>query len=276
MGTLEAVVLAIIQGLTEFLPVSSSGHLALGHWLFGMGGEEVDLPLEFVLFVHFGTLIAVVIYYRSDLAEIIRDVFRPRRDVAAGEECGWGRRLLLLLVVATLPAALGVVLEGYVERLLNTPWAVGVALLVTGTALLAGERLGRRVKAPADTTPRDALLVGFAQLAAITPGISRSGATIAAGLGVGFKRAWSARFAFLMSVPAILAGTLFKLGDLAEQGASGMLGLYLLCGAIAAVTGYVAIWLVIGAVQSRNLKWFAAYCCVVGLLAAIADLSGLA
>jgi len=275
MSALEAITLAIVQGFTEFLPVSSSGHLALAHWLFGLSGEGEALPLEFVVLVHFGTLVAVVVYYWSDLAEIVRDVFRPRRDVADGEACGWGRRLLILLVVATIPAVFAVLVEDQVEYVMNVPWAVGCALLVTGTALLASERLGRRVKADRETTALDALLVGIAQMAAIIPGISRSGSTIAAGLGVGFKREWSARFAFLMSVPAIFGGTIFKLKDLIEQGAGGMLGLYSICFVVSAVTGYVAIRLVIGAVQSQNLKWFAAYCYAIGLLAIIADLSNL-
>lgn len=270
MSTFEAIALAVIQGLTEFLPVSSSGHLALGHWLLG---AQEELPLEFVVLVHCGTLVAVVVYYWSDLAEIVQDVFRPQRETDDGEVCGWGRRLLLLLVVATLPAIIGVLFEDRVEQLMNTPWAVGCALLVTGTALIVSERVGRRVKADRDTTATDALIVGVAQVAAITPGISRSGSTIAAGLGVGFKREWSARFAFLMSIPAILGGTVYKAKELIEQGAGGAMGLYLLCFAIAAVTGYVAIKLVIGAVQSQNLKWFAAYCYLVGLLAIIADLS---
>ncbi|NLO07100.1 MAG: undecaprenyl-diphosphate phosphatase [candidate division WS1 bacterium] len=275
MGAVEAIVLAVVQGLTEFLPVSSSGHLALGHWLLGLGAEETELPLAFVVFVHFGTLMAVVVYYWSDLAEIVRDVFRPNRAEGEGETCGWGRRLLILLVVATLPAILAVLVEDQIETLLNLPWAVGVALLITGTALIVSERLGRRVKADRETKPLDALLVGFAQMAAVVPGISRSGSTIAAGLGVGFKRDWAARFAFLMSVPAILGGTIFKLKDLIEAGGDGALGLYLLCGLISAVTGYVAIRLVIGAVQTSNLKWFAIYCYVVGVAAIIADVAGL-
>ncbi len=273
MSAVEAIVLAIIQGLTEFLPVSSSGHLALGHWLFRLSGETQNLPVEFVVLVHFGTLVAVVVYYRSDLAEIVRDLVRPGREPEAGETCGWGRRLLLLLVVATLPALLAIPLEDHIEALLNTPWAVGCALLLTGTALIVSERLGRRAKADRETTLLDAVLTGFAQLAAVVPGISRSGSTIAAGLGLGFKREWSARFAFLMSVPAIFGGTVFKLRDLIEQGTGGAWGLYLACGVIAALTGYAAIRLVIGAVQSRNLKWFAVYCYLIGLLAIIADLS---
>jgi undecaprenyl-diphosphatase len=275
MSTLEAISLAIIQGLTEFLPVSSSGHLALGHWLFGLQGEGEALPLEFVVLVHFGTLVAVVIYYWSDLAEIVRDVFAPRRDAGEGETCGWGRRLLILLVVATLPAVVGVIFEDRVEQLMNTPWAVGIALLITGTALIVSERMGKRIKSDRETTTIDALLVGIAQVMAIVPGISRSGSTIAAGLGVGFKREWSARFAFLMSIPAILGGTVYKLKDLIEQGASGAMGLYLICFVVAAGTGYIAIKLVIGAVQSDNLKYFAAYCYTIGLLAIIVDLTNI-
>lgn len=272
MSTIEAIVLAVIQGLTEFLPVSSSGHLALGHWLFGLDGSKEALPLEFVVLVHFGTLVAVVVYYWSDLAEIVRDVFKPAREAGDGEVCGWGRRLLILLVVATVPAVFAVLVEEQVEYLINLPWAVGCALLVTGTALLVSERMGRRVKEDRDTTTIDALLVGIAQVAAIIPGISRSGSTIAAGLGVGFKREWSARFAFLMSVPAILGGTVYKLKDLIAQGAGGQTGLYLLCFVISAATGYLAIRLVIGAVQSQNLKWFAVYCYTIGLLAIVVDL----
>ncbi|HCA48062.1 MAG TPA: undecaprenyl-diphosphate phosphatase [Armatimonadetes bacterium] len=271
MSALEAITLAIIQGLTEFLPVSSSGHLALGHWLLG---AREELPLEFVVLVHLGTLAAVVCYYRCDLLEILRDVFRPSRDAGEGESCGWGRRLLILLVVATLPAVVAVLFEEQVEALMNLPWAVGCALLVTGTALLISERLGRRLKSDRQTTAVDALLVGVAQAVAVVPGISRSGSTISAGLAVGFEREWAARFAFLMSVPAILGGTVFKLKDLIEQGAGGGLGLYAVCLVVSAVTGYLAIRLVIGAVQSRNLKWFAVYCYAMGLLAIAADLSG--
>jgi len=157
---------------------------------------------------------------------------------------------------------------------MNLPWAVGCALLVTGTALLISERLGRRLKSDRQTTAVDALLVGVAQAVAVVPGISRSGSTISAGLAVGFEREWAARFAFLMSVPAILGGTVFKLKDLIEQGAGGGLGLYAVCLVVSAVTGYLAIRLVIGAVQSRNLKWFAVYCYAMGLLAIAADLSG--
>ncbi len=271
MSALEAITLAIIQGLTEFLPVSSSGHLALGHWLFG---AREELPLEFVVLVHLGTLAAVIYYYRLDLLEILRDIFRPGRTPGEGEACGWGRRLLILLVVATAPAVIAVIFEDQVEMLINLPWAVGCALLVTGTALIVSERLGRRVKADRETSALDALLVGLAQMVAVVPGISRSGSTISAGLALGFEREWAARFAFLMSVPAILGGTVFKLKDLIEQGAGGNMGLYALCLIISAVTGYVAIRLVIGAVQSQNLRWFAVYCYVIGLLAIAVDLSG--
>lgn len=276
MSMFDAVVLSIIQGLTEFIPVSSSGHLALGHWLLGIGAETEDmLPLEFVVLVHAGTLLAVVVHYRSDLLMMIRDLFRPDLAEDEAEGCPWGRRLILLLVVATLPAILAVLFEDHVEQLMNTPWAVGVALLVTGTALLVSERLGKLVKPERSTTPLDALLVGVAQTVAIFPGISRSGSTISAGLGLGFHREWATRFAFLMSVPAILGGTLYKLKDLIEQGMAGDFWIYTVSFVVSAVTGYFAIRVVIAAVQSRNLKWIAVYCYAVGLIAIIASLSGL-
>lgn len=276
MSTFDAIILSIIQGLTEFIPVSSSGHLALGHWLLGIGAESEDLlPLEFVILVHVGTLFAVVFHYRDDLLTIIKDVFAPRRVEGDAEACGWGRRLLILLVIATLPAIIAVIFEERIEQLMNTPWAVGVALLFTGTALLVSERVGKLVKSDRDTRALDALLVGVAQTIAVIPGISRSGSTIAAGLGVGFKREWAARFAFLMSIPAILGGTIFKLKDLVEQGAAGDLGLYMICLVVSAVTGYFAIRVVIRAVQSSNLKWFAVYCYVVGSIAIALNLSGI-
>lgn len=275
MSTLDAIILSIIQGLTEFIPVSSSGHLALGYWLLGIGAEtEEMLPLDFVVLVHLGTLFAVVYYYRDDLLEIIRDVFAPGRVAGEGEVCGWGRRLLILLVVATLPAIIAVLFEERIEMLFNTPWAVGAALLVTGTALIVSEQVGKLVKSEGETRATDALLIGFAQMAAVMPGISRSGSTIAAGLGVGLKREWAARFAFLMSIPAIIGGTVFKARDLIAQGMAGDFGLYLICLVVSAITGYIAIRIVIGAVKSKNLKWFAVYCYLVGSLAIVLDLSG--
>lgn len=273
MGTAEAIGLAVLQGLTEFLPVSSSGHLALAHWLVGSGhGEAEALPLEYVVLVHFGTLLAVIVYYWRDLGKILRDVFAPGAQAEGRRPRGWGRKLGALLIVATVPAGMvGYAAADYVEGLFNIPWLVGIALLVTGTALLISERVGSREKGDNSTTWLDAWLVGCAQSVALIPGISRSGVTIAAGLAVGFRRGWAPRFAFLMSVPVILGGSAFELRELIAQGGSGDLALYSLCGLISAMTGYVAIRMVIGVVQAGNLKYFAAYCYLVGALAIVAS-----
>ncbi len=277
MEPIEAIVLAVIQGLTEFLPVSSSGHLALAHWLLGGRAPiHTELPLEYVVLVHFGTLLAVVLYYAEDFAVILRDIFRGRGSGEGRRPRGWGRKVGWLLVVATVPAAVvGVLFKGYVEALFNVPWVVGISLLITGTILLVGERVGQRNKSETETTLLDAFVVGVGQAVAIVPGISRSGSTIATGLGVGLTPEWSPRFAFLMSVPIILGGTVYEVRDLLAHGAVQNLALYSLCGLISAVFGYLAIRLVINAVRAGNLKYFAAYCYMVGILAIVVDVYGL-
>jgi len=277
MGAIEAIVLAVLQGLTEFLPVSSSGHLALAHWLAGYGGaEREELPLEYVVVVHFGTLLAVLVYYREDFAEIFRDICRRRGCAEGRRPEGWGRKLAWLLIFATVPAAvLGLLCKGYVEALFNIPWVVGISLLVTATVLLVAERAKRHDKSDAETRPLDAFVVGTAQAVGIVPGISRSGSTIAAGLLMGLTQEWAPRFAFLMSAPIILGGTIYEVGDLLARGDVQNLALYSLCGLISAVFGYLAIRLVIDAVRAGNLKYFAAYCYVVGILAIVVNASGL-
>ena len=276
MGTLEAIGLAVLQGLTEFLPVSSSGHLALGHWLFEAGnGEVAELPLAFVVMVHFGTLLAVVAYYRSDLLRILRDIFAPQSE--PGRRPGWwGRRLALLLIIATIPGAVG----GYlfaesIDTLINTPWAVGIALMITATALLVSERVAAHDKRDEDTGLGDAIVVGLAQMVALVPGISRSGSCIAAGLVRGFSQDWAPRFAFLLSVPVILGGTLFTLKDMVGGEGGSSLPLYGICALVSAVTGYLAIVWVIGWVRAGNLKYFAIYCYAIGLAAIIVSAGGL-
>lgn len=277
MQTAEAVALAILQGLTEFLPVSSSGHLALGHWLLGLGGQDEDaLPLSFVVMVHFGTLLAVLVYYRSDLWQMLRSLLPARCCGLGRTEQVQGRRTVLLLLIATVPGAVaGYLFEDRVEQLINTPWAVGVALLVTGTALLAAEGLGEAQRGEQDTTVADAVLVGLAQMCALVPGISRSGSCLAAGLACGFSRQWAPRFAFLMSVPVIAGGTVFKVSDLIAEGGAGQLGLYTLCALVSALTGYLAILWVLRWVRAGYLRYFAIYCYLVGLAAILGGAAGL-
>ncbi len=277
MGIVEAIGLAIVQGLTEFLPVSSSGHLALGHWLFQAGSaEHTELPLSYVVMVHFGTLLAVLAHYWRDFARMLRDIVGAGSDDEGRAPAGWGRRLALLLIIATVPGAVGgLLLEDTLDKLIDIPWVVGVALLLTATALLVSERRAAQNRSERDTTFADTILVGLAQMAALVPGISRSGSCIAAGLGRGFDREWAPRFAFLMSVPVILGGTVFKLADMLSEGSTEELGLYGVCALVSAVTGYLAIRWVLNWVRKGNLRYFAAYCYVVGLVAIVVNTSGL-
>jgi undecaprenyl-diphosphatase len=245
-----ALALGVVQGLTEFLPVSSSGHLVVGAHLL----EFVTPSLLFDVLLHVGTLLPVVWYYRADLWAVLVTVGRLGRT-PIGEQ--WrnerGLRLLVAVAIGTLPTAvMGATLNDLFERLFSSPRAVGVAFLVTGGILMlsrlgAGGKRGEGPE-PADShlslTPLRALLVGVAQGCAITPGISRSGTTITACLLLGIERTMAARFSFLLSIPAILGAVALHLREV--QGTEGELwGVYLAGTLLAAATGYLALrWLV--------------------------------
>ncbi len=267
MSWLTAVILGAVQGATEFLPISSSGHLVIFSRLRGCA----ELPLAFVVITHFGTLLAVVAYYRSDFADMIRSLaVWSSADPEQHQQLHQSRRLVGLLVLGTIPAALaGMLLEDYVAQLFNSLLVVGIALVITGLILLAVNWLSGR-KERDSTTLVDALLIGVAQAVALVPGISRSGCTIAAGLGRGLHRDWAPRFAFLLSAPVILGGTVFEAIRLVQNPISSQqLGIYLLGGLVAAVAGYFAVHLVVKAVRQGNLIYFSAYCIVVGIATAL-------
>ncbi len=267
MSWLTAVILGAVQGATEFLPISSSGHLVIFSRLCGCA----ELPLAFVVITHFGTLLAVVAYYRRDFADMVRSLaVWSSADPEQHEQLKQSRRLVGLLVLGTIPAALaGMLLEDYVAQLFNSLLVVGIALVITGLILLAVNWLSGR-KERDSTTLVDALLIGVAQAVALVPGISRSGLTIAAGLGRGLHRDWAPRFAFLLSAPVILGGTALEVGRLIGQPAPPTeLWAYLWGGLVAAVAGYFAVHLVVKAVRQGNLIYFSAYCMVVGIVTAL-------
>ena len=269
-GTLtgfQAAVLGIVQGLTEFVPISSSAHLVIVPFLLRWPVPD----LAFDAAVHIGTALAVVAYFARDLANVIGGAVRvaTRRD----REGDRGRaRLIGLLAVGTIPAAVaGLLAEGLFEDLFTTSadvirigaLIVGLFLLVTAGLLLAGEgvlarRCGRGRLLP-EVTWRDAVIVGLFQAAAIAPGISRSGATIAAGLFVGLAREPAARFSFLLSLPAIAGAAIVSLPDV-PPGAD--LGPLVLGGAVAAVAGFAAIAFLLRYLRTRTMRPFAVYCVV--------------
>lgn len=266
---LEALVLGIVQGMTEYLPISSSGHLVIAQHLFGL--EEPALFFDIVL--HLGTLLAVAGYYWRDLVELTRESLAALRDLAAGQP--WrltlrarpGFRFVLLILVGTLPTAvIGLVFEDSFERMFGSVRIVGSMLMVTGTVLLL-TRMSRGGGRDADGMRwRDALLIGAVQGLAITPGLSRSGITISTALLAGIERETAARYSFLLSMPSILGALMLRF-----SGANDGVGLLaLVVGfAAAALTGYLCLALLVQMVKKGRLSWFAPYCFALGLLALV-------
>jgi undecaprenyl-diphosphatase len=263
MTFFHALFLGILQGLTEFLPVSSSGHLVLLQQLFGLH----EPALVFDIFVHVATLGVVLILYRQDVWMLIAAWLGPIVPCAAlrqeGERAA-ARRLGLLVLLANVPTALcGILFAPVFERLFATPWAVGIALCVTGLILWRLRVVAISEGEVARLGVGQALLLGCVQGLAIVPGISRSGSTIATALFCGTPRALAARFSFLMAVPAIFGAALLKASALSTLSA-GHVGL-LLTGMLSAfVVGYLALRLLLHVVTQGTLWRFALYCWLVG------------
>jgi undecaprenyl-diphosphatase len=264
MTWLQAVVLGIVQGLSEYLPISSSAHLVLVPWLLGWRIDE-RIAFPFDVLVQWGTLIPVLAYFRRELLEILRGWWEGARNgspfgTPAGRLGGW-------VIVATFPAvAAGLLFKKPVEAVFLQPALTGALLSGTAVLLWLGERFGRRERDLERMTLGDALVIGLAQALALLPGISRSGATIAAGLGRGLRRSEAARFSFLLSVPALLGAGLVALKDLYAIGMPLQALGPILTGALAAaLSGYMAIWGLMRLVRRRSLMPFSLYCLLVSL-----------
>lgn len=253
---LDAAIWGLIQGLTEFLPVSSSGHLVLVPAFLAKVGIDVGNPdLAVTAVLHLGTLLAVLAYYRQDILGVLQSPAAPH-----------SRRLLLLVTVGTIPALIGLPLRGPLGDFEENPTLVGGALIVTGIILAIGSRKAglRRLD---EGTWKDAVGVGLAQALALVPGISRSGSTITAGLLRGFDREEAARFSFLLAIPAIAGGGLLSLLDVADTNVD--LGAVLVGAIVAAVSGYAAIAFLIRLLISRGFGLFVGYCVTVGMVAVV-------
>jgi len=272
MTLLQAIVLGIVQGLTELLPVSSSGHLAIVPRLFGWD----DTPIGFAVAVHLGTLCAVLVYFRNRIMRILRGVWWRIRanapsDIEARDAVAQTRYAWMVILSMTPAVVAAVLFEDVVERTFGDTRAVGGFLIVTAVILWASERSSKRTKS-SGTGRRlvswvDALAMGLAQAFALFPGLSRSGATIGAGLLRGLTPVAAVRFAFLMSIPVIFGGGLYEALKAARNGFGDVDVLLYLIGAIAAaLSTWVAIVLVFRAVRRGKLVWFSVYCGLVGLL----------
>ncbi|MFP3903899.1 MAG: undecaprenyl-diphosphate phosphatase [Armatimonadota bacterium] len=282
MDFLQAVILAIIQGATEFLPVSSSGHLVIVPELLGWKSA----PLCYIIILHFGTLAAVVAYYWYDLVAIATDIFAPQpagkgdsEDDATVLGNTSGRHLAILILISTIPAAVvGFLLEDFFDNLVSEggPIPAAVALLVTAGILFAADRAGGE-STPRDLDGLDALYIGIAQAFAIIPGISRSGACVAASLWRGLTDGWAPRFAFLMSIPPIAGAFGLAIAGLADDQPDWFtqLPVYITGFVVAAAVGYLAIIAVVKTVkQGKLFVRFGIYCIALSLFSITASLLG--
>ena len=278
MSYLQAIFLGLVQGIAEFLPISSSGHLLLFQTFFQMENYE-ETHMLFSVLLHFGTLVAVCVYYWRDILEMIREFFRGVKSLVkpASEKDSVppppARRLVMLIVVATLPLFLILPVKKLMESVFYNNIAVSIALLVTGCLLFFSDRLARGRKSAKNATVLDAILVGVAQAIGTIPGISRSGITISAGLMRGFDRKFAVRFSFLMSLPAVLGATILEVADAVGTGVdSGLIPMYAVGVVVSGVVGYFAIRLVNLLSDKGKFGMFSYYCWVVGLGSLIAGL----
>ncbi len=265
MNILQAIVLGIVQGLTEFLPISSSAHLVIVPFLLGWHFPE-DQSFVFNVLVQMGTLLAVIIYFWHDLVEIIvafvQGIIHLKPFETSESRLGW------LLILATIPAgALGFLLQKSVEAAFTSPLMTGFFLLLTAALLVLAEIIGKRTRSLRDLNWKDALWIGFAQVISIFPGVSRSGSTIAGGMTRNLDRELSARFAFLMSIPIMLAaGGLSLFDTFKTPGLSSFLPIVAVGFIAAAIVGYLSIRWLLRFLTHRPLYVFAVYCTLAGVI----------
>lgn len=269
MTTFQAIILGLIQGLAEFLPISSSGHLALAQHFFGINSDSV---LIFAVLLHVGTLISVFIVYWKDILGLIYEFFGTFADLVKTKRFDVNknatRRMCWLIIVATVPTAvIGFLFDEKFEKLYSNVLAIGICLVITGCILFAAEKWGKNLYGIKNTKFKHAITVGILQGCAIAPGISRSGSTIVGGLACGLKREWAVRFAFLVSIPPILGSVILELPDaLAAGTVDSSLTVPILAGVIvSAVSGLIAIKGMIRLVSGKKLSYFSYYTWILGI-----------
>ncbi len=254
--------LAVVQGLTEFLPVSSSGHLALIQNAFALN-KRIILPVT--VYLHIGTLLSLIVYFRNELDRIVRSLLQSEPE---------GRRLLLLIILSNaITVAVAFPLNALVEKAFATPPIIALFLIVTGLLLIIAEiRKTQRNRSDAAITVGQAVVVGLAQGLAAFAGLSRSGATIATGLLIGIPRHQAGRFSFLISIPAILGANLLEAKDIGAVRTP--VSFLAAAGVTAFVVGYLAIHWTLQAVRKAKLHWFSLYCFFIGGLTIFLSMTG--
>lgn len=289
MSLLESIFLGIIQGLAEFLPISSSGHLAIFEKIFGM--EEATISFD--IFLHLGTLIAVFAVYWKDILRLIVDgcgllvdagfnCVEFARAKKNAEEPQYRRvistsyrKFALLVIVSTIPTGIiGIIGKDIVDSASDTLLIPGICLLVTAVLLLIADNVPDGMKTPKKTTMKDAIFIGICQGIATLPGLSRSGTTITAGLLCGLRKDFVVKYSFLMSIPAILGAVVLEIPDMGSDLASTGAGCYIAGIVCSAVVGYICIKTMLVVVKNKKFKYFSYYCALVGVIAIVAWLAG--
>ena len=269
MTFLSSFLLGLVQGIAEFLPISSSGHLAIAQNLLGMS-DAGTVPEFFDVLLHLGTLVAVFVAYWADIKDMVLEFFRGAGDLihhSTPNPVPPARRLILLIILGTLPLFVVLPVKDAVQGLSNSMAFSGAALIVTGVLLFVSDRVKKGRKNERTATWLDVLIVGIGQAIATMPGISRSGMTITTGCFVGFERKFAVRFSFLLSIPAVLGANILSLADAAKAGINwAEVPVYLVGVVTAAVVGYLCIRLLRFIADRGKFGAFAYYCWAVGVL----------
>ena len=269
MTFLSSFLLGLVQGIAEFLPISSSGHLAIAQNLLGMS-DAGTVPEFFDVLLHLGTLVAVFVASWADIKDMVLEFFRGAGDLihhSTPNPVPPARRLILLIILGTLPLFVVLPVKDAVQSLSNSMVFIGAALIVTGVLLFVSDRVKKGRKNERTATWLDVLIVGLGQAIATMPGISRSGMTITTGCFVGFERKFAVRFSFLLSIPAVLGANILSLADAAKAGINwAEVPVYLVGVVTAAVVGYLCIRLLRFIADRGKFGAFAYYCWAVGVL----------
>lgn len=275
MRLLDAILLGLVQGLAEFLPISSSGHLSVFQNFFGLSTSGTD-NLFFDVLLHLGTLSAVFVAYWGEIKAMVLEFFSMvgLRKLPKGQKPDrLSRRLIFFIILGTLPLFVVLPVKDLVDGLYSNTIFIGFAFLLTGTLLFVSDRMSRGNKDLKSATLADVLLVGCAQAIAVVPGLSRSGSTVAAGMARGFSREFAVKFSFLLSIPAVLGANLLSMVDAIQEGIDWSLMPAYLVGVItAAVSGYLAIRLLKFITQRGSFGAFCYYCWGAGLVTLILSL----
>ncbi len=277
MSIIEGILYGLLQGIAEFLPISSSGHLALAQNLFGAANTEGNDYLAFNVLLHLATLLAVCTVYRKDVLMVIKGFFTLLKKAFTKKldlkRLEYGEKLFLMLVFATLPLFPAMLIKDWLEAVSSVSWAIGLLLIINGGVLFLSDKLSSNKLSISKANPVKAFNPGVAQVFGLLPGISRSGITITGALFGGFNRKDAVKISFLMSVPAILGASILELPDFFKNGipAENVLP-FVIGAAVAAVSGFGAIKLLQYIAKNKGFSYFSVYCAAVGVLAIIADI----